>query len=210
MIRFILKAGAVRCLPIVCMLSAVGCTAIGNLGAPTPPTAALALYDGSVRAAVPQNYCIETKASAPATGFAVMVACETIALRNERPLINGFVTVQVGTEGSAIVGDEADQLEALLKTDGGKRLLSQNGDPSGIKVRETGRAAGAVLVNFSDALEPPVAGLQKTEWRGFFEVDGRLATVAVRGIAEDPLADRDGRALLERTITAVQLANVAG
>jgi len=80
-------------------------------------------------------------------------------------------------------------------------------------ILKAGAARGLPIVcmlSASDALEPPVAGLQKTEWRGFFEVDGRLATVAVRGIAEDPLADRDGRALLERTITAVQLANVAG
>lgn len=204
-----LKAGAKRCLPVLICMSVASCAAIGNLGAPTPPTSQLALYDGSVSVAVPRGYCIETKASSVANGFAVMVACDTIALRDERPLINGFVTVQIGAAGSAIVGDEADELEQLLSTETGKRLLSQDGDPAAIKILNTGQSGGAVIASFLDALPPPAPGLQKTEWRGFFEVDGRLATVAVRGIAADPITDVDGRALLDQTIAAVQVINAA-
>ncbi|MEL6574244.1 MAG: dihydroxy-acid dehydratase, partial [Pseudomonadota bacterium] len=74
--------------------------------------------------------------------------------------------------------------------------------------RETTEVASeAVTVRFRDSNPAPVAGLQSTEWRGFFDVNGRLATVAVRGLSAAPLGTDDGEVLLARTIAAVRQAN---
>ena len=66
-----------------------------------PQTAALPLVDGSVIAAVPEGYCIETGASRPVDGFAVMAACTVLAWQGPLPALNGVVTVQVAEAGSA-------------------------------------------------------------------------------------------------------------
>ena len=186
-----------------------GCTEIGMLGAPTPPTPAIALYGGEVIAAVPEGYCIETKASNSRTGFAVMVACEVIALETDRPRLNGFATVQVGTAGSAIVAADPDGFEAFLSSTAGEGLLSVNGNASTVTVGDVKQTSGAVTVRFSDQAAPPVAGLQTTEWRAFVDIKGRLTTIAVRGLAGDPLSASEGQALLESVLGAMIVNNPA-
>ena len=186
-----------------------GCTEIGLLGAPTPPTPALALYGGDVIAAVPEGYCIETKASNARTGFAVMVACEVIALETDRPRLNGFATVQVGAAGSAIVAADPDAFEAFLSTTAGESLLSVNGTASTVTVGAIKQTSGAVMVRFADQAAPPVAGLQTTEWRAFVDIKGRLTTIAVRGLAGDPLSASEGQALLESVLGSMLANNQA-
>lgn len=188
-------------------LLVAGCAEIGSLGAPTPPTPALALYGGDVTAAVPEGYCIETKASKPRTGFAVMVACGTIAGTNDRPRLNGFAVVQVGEAGSAVVTDDPDAFEAFLKTPAGENMLSVNGNASTVSVGAFQQTSGAVMVRFTDQAAPPVAGLQTTEWRAFVDIKGRLTTIAVRGMAETPLTASQGQALLESVLGAMLINN---
>lgn len=177
-------------------------------GVPTPPTQALALYGGTAAAVVPQGYCIETKASRPSEGFAVMVACEVIAGEDTRPSRNGFITVQVGPAGSAIVGADPDAFQAFVNSTAGEDLLSANGDASAVAIRKFTRKDDAVMVRFTDIAAPLVAGLQNTEWRAFVDIRGRLTTISVRGIAATPLTADQGQALLEGTLASM-LANNA-
>ena len=189
-----------------------GCAEIGMLGAPTPPTPptpALALYGGDVIAAVPEGYCIETKASKARSGFAVMVACEVIALETDRPRLNGFATVQVGPAGSAIVANDPNGFEAFLSSTAGESLLSVNGTASTVTVGGVKQTSGAVTVRFSDQAAPPVAGLQTTEWRAFVDIKGRLVTIAVRGLAAQPLSASQGQTLLESVLAAMLVNNPA-
>ena len=183
-----------------------GCTELGMLGAPTPPTPAISLYGGDVIAAVPEGYCIETKASNSWKGFAVMVACEVIAGSTDRPRLNGFATVQVGTEGSAIVSADPNGLEDFLSTTAGESLLSVNGSASTVTIGAVKQTSGAVTVRFTDQSAPPVAGLQTTEWRAFVDIKGRLTTISVRGLAGRPLTATEGQALLENILGSM-LAN---
>ena len=184
-----------------------GCTEIGLIGAPTPPTPAIELYGGDVIAAVPEGYCIETKASNSRRGFAVMVACEVIAGDTERPRLNGFATVQVGTAGSAIVASDPNGLENFLSTTAGESLLSVNGSASTVTIGAVKQTSGAVTVRFTDQSAPPVAGLQTTEWRAFVDIKGRLTTISVRGLAGRPLSASDGQALLESVLGSMLINN---
>jgi len=188
-------------------LLVAGCAELGSFGAPTPPTAAIALYGGDVTAAVPVGYCIETKASKPRSGFAVMVACEVIAGTNDRPDLNGFVTVQVGEAGSAVVAGNADAFQGVLNTTAGENLLSANGNASTVSVEGFKQVSGAVTVRFTDHTAPPVSGLQTTEWRAFVDIKGRLTTIAVRGLAGMPLSSSEGQALLESVLAAMLVNN---
>jgi hypothetical protein len=167
----------------------------------------LALYGGDVIAAVPEGYCIETKASKPRSGFAVMVACEVIAGTNDRPRLNGFAIVQVGAAGSAVVAESPDAFEAFLKTTAGETMLSVNGNASTVSVGGFRQTSGAVTVRFTDQAAPPVAGLQTTEWRAFVDINGRLTTIAVRGLAATPLSAGQGQALLESVLASMLVNN---
>lgn len=180
-----------------------------ELGPPTPPTPALALYGGEVIAAVPEGYCIETKASNARTGFAVMVACEVIAGETDRPRLNGFVTVQVGAAGSGIVASDPDGFASFLSSTAGESLLSVNGSAGTVTVGRVTQTQGGVTVRFTDQSAPPVAGLGTTEWRAFVDIKGRLTTIAVRGLAGDPLSASEGQSLLESVLRSMLANNAA-
>lgn len=175
---------------------------------PTPPTPVLALYGGDVIAAVPDGYCIETKASRPASGFAAMVACQTIAGEAGRPALNGFVSTQVGPSGSALVNAAKPAFAAFLSTTAGEAILSTAGDAGTVTVVAVDQTDTGVVARFTDTAPARVPGLQQTEWRSFVDMKGRLVTIAVRGLAGDPLTADQGRTLLDRAVAAFVAANV--
>ena len=188
------------------LLALTGCADIIGFGPSSEQITRLALRDGSVIGTAPNGYCFETRASRTADGFAVLADCAVIAGTGDLSAPNGFVTVQVGETGSGL-GSDVSVLAAFLETDAGKTLLSQTGTAGDIRVRSVASRLGGVTVRFVDGAAPPVAGLQQTEWRGFFDIKGRLTTVAVRGLDAAPLGTDDGQALLENVMRAMQQAN---
>lgn len=92
---------------------------------------------------------------------------------------------------------------ALLDTDAGAVLLSPEGDGDNITIIETETDENTVTVHFSDDGTPPIAGLAGEEWRAFTDINGRLVTVAVRGLASAPLPDGTGSWLLNLVVTGL-------
>ena len=195
----IMSAGA------FCALAA--CADITGGGPNGPQITSLALYDGSVTVAAPANYCVAPQASRPAEGFGVLVNCTTLRGESNITAPKGVVTVQVAQPGTALSDAEAAGLAALIKTDAGRALLSQTGTASDIAVQSAVQSGSAVVVRFADSAPPPIAGLHTIEWRGFLALNGRLATVAVRGLADAPLGTDEGAEILARAINALQMAN---
>jgi len=114
--------------------------------------------------------------------------------------------VQVGADGSAL-GANQNALAAFLNTEAGRGLLSVSGEPSDIRVQKADMRSGGVTVQFWDQGAPAIVGAQKQEWRGFFDLNGRLTTIAVRGRAAAPLGTDEGQVLLDRAMAAMQQAN---
>lgn len=195
---------AFRALYLVACFALTACAGITGFGSPQGEVASLPLYGGQVVAASPANYCIAPSASRPTEGFAVLVRCQEAGPGTA----DAFVTLQIGATDSGLTPNEAAELRTILQSGTGRGLLSQTGAATTIAVEATEVAGDIVTVRFRDVAPPPVAGLQSTEWRGFFGVNGRLATVAVRGLAAAPLGTDDGEVLLGQTIAAVRQANV--
>lgn len=183
------------------------CADIVSVEQAAPKATALALYGGRVSVVAPANYCIANSASRPSEGFGVLVNCTTLRGEPNLTAPKGVVTVQVAEVGTAIPPGEAANLPAFFRTDAGRALLSQSGSAADITVEATAQSGSAVIVRFADAAPPPIAGLYTTEWRGFFPLNGRLATVSARGVAEAPLGTDEGQQLVERVIDALQVAN---
>lgn len=191
---------------LLALAALTACADIALFDTTASETNILRLYGGQVVAVAPEDYCIARNVSRPSDGFAVMAGCDTATGVGA----DAVVTLQVGEPGTGLSTADATALRELLNGDAGRSLLSQTGNAAAIRVEATDIERDAVTVRFRDSDPAPIAGLQSTEWRGFFDLDGRLATIAVRGLQSAPLGTDDGEILLARTIAAVRQANEPG
>ncbi len=166
----------------------------------------MALLEGGVVATSPEGYCVDDETSKPAQGFALLAPCATLGAIAPAPSVVGVATVQVGPPDSGAVAGAEATLRDYLITEGGAGLLSTTGNGQDIEILSTQAFDGRVMVHFSDAGAPPMAGLQGEEWRAFTDVNGRLVTIAVRGLAVAPLQDGPGAGLLKLILAGVQAA----
>lgn len=174
---------------------------------PTSPVTSLPLMNGAVVAKGPEGYCVDSRRSRAAQGFAVMASCTRLIGAAEAAGRDGFVTLQLGPPGSASVAGAEDDLAQLLTSPRGATLLSRQGEPEAIRVTQVERTSGLVAVQFEDGAAPMVPGLQGEEWRAFLDVGNRLATVSVRGHATQPLTSGEALNLMYRAVEALLDAN---
>ena len=134
----------------------------------------------------------------------MLAPCANLGQSVARPDIVGIATIQVGpVESGRIAADELG-LRDFLITDDGVRLLTKANNPDAVNVLSTQAFNAQVMIHFTDQGPPPLDGLQKEEWRAFANVNGRLVTIAVRGLAAAPLQDGPGATLLKQILSGVQ------
>ncbi|MEJ6396764.1 dihydroxy-acid dehydratase [Yoonia sp. 208BN28-4] len=178
-------------------------------GFTSAPLPVLQLLGGDVIVTGPDGYCVSPAASNARAGFAVMAGCDLIAGGPERPSVNAVITVQAGAADTAAVAGNEATFAAFLETDAGQAVLSRAGDAATVDVKSATSRDGRVSVTFADTAPDTIAGFQPTQWRGFVDVNGRLVTVTVRGLAGAPLFDGAGNALLGQALGAIRAANDA-
>ena len=186
------------------MIGVLGITACTPLGS---SARSVTLGQGNVIATPPAGYCVDSVSSQPARDFAVLAPCATLGGRGAAPSIVGVATVQVGPadSGAAVVDEIA--LRDFLITSEGASLLSQSGSAEAIKIVSSQAFNSQVMIYFTDEGPPPLAGLQREEWRAFTNVNGRLVTIGVRGLAAAPLKEGSGATLLKRMVAGVAPAD---
>ena len=167
------------------------------------PVKSIVLADGAITANAPAGYCVDAGSSNADRGFAVMASCASLGSDDATPDVLGVATVQVWPADSGSVAGAETALVSLLETDTGSTLLSAKGNSDNINVIETGTDESTVTVHFSDEGTPPISGLGNEEWRAFTDINGRLVTVSVRGIAAAPLPDGTGSWLLNLVVTGL-------
>lgn len=183
--------------------------AAGLGGGGGEPVRAMQLVGGEVILQAPDGYCIDTRSSRARAGFAVMAGCALISDEAVMPFRDGLLTVQLGDPGTAAVAGSEQALRDLLQSAAGVSLLSPSGDPAAISVDALLSRPNLVSVHFTDAAPPPFEGLEQVEWRAFFDLGDRMATVTVRGFERAPLTENAGLSLLEQAVRALTLANPA-
>ena len=209
----------------VCVLSMavfglVGCAEVGdrvanglaNIGGPTDATnegiRTLGLLGGDVRVRGPEGYCVDQAASDARRGFAVLAGC---ALLSDEavvmPRLDGLITVQFGDENTASVAGNEEPFSAFLMSDAGRRVLSANGDAASLSDVAVVSDRSGVLVRFSDASGPVFAGTSGEQWRGFMDVNGRLATVSVLKFDRNELSRSEAERLLILAMSEIAEAN---
>ena len=173
------------------------------------PAKSVVLADGEVIATTPTGYCIDGPSSQPGKGFAVLAPCATLGDTSPAPEVVGVATVQVGPPDSGAVSGEEIALRDFLITNAGNAILSRDGKGEDITILSTQAFNSRVMVHFTDKSAPPLPGLQREEWRAFTDVNGRLVTIAVRGLATAPLQDGPGAGLLKLVLAGIKTATEA-
>ncbi len=193
----------------------VGCDQVtdglAGFGAPTDVTAegirTLALLGGDVRVRGPEGYCVDQGASSARRGFAVLAGCALLSSDAAMmPSLDGLITVQFGDADTATVTGNEDAFAAFLQSDEGRAVLAGDGDVASIERVTAVPDQGGVLARFEDASGPLFAGTKGAQWRGFLDIDGRLATVSVLSFERDGLSRSEGERLL--VVAMAELAEV--
>ena len=192
------------------MRASVGLCGMLALAACTPPMAtatvskSVSLANGEILAIPPAGYCVDDQASQPRRDFAVLAPCATLGGPEAVPKIIGMATIQIGPTDSGTIAQDEIALRDFLITDLGTSLLSQSGAAGDVTILSTQAFSDQVMIHFADAGTPSVAGLQDEEWRAFRDINGRLVTIGVRGLASAPLQDGPGAGLLKMILAGVQ------
>ena len=194
---------------VLSLMALTGCNEVLPDLSGAEPITELALVGGAVTAAGPSDYCVDATTSQPRRGLALIAACSTLKGEGAIPWRNAVIAVQVGEAGSAAVAGFEAQMAAFLETPAGAALLSRSGQPDAIEVRDTTAGQRGVTVIFTDTGPLPIPGTQQAEWRGFMDINDRLVTVSLRGLADDPLREGDGASLLREAMSAMRAANAA-
>lgn len=175
------------------------------------PPGRVTVLSGNIAVSAPDGYCVDPVISHPRQGFALLAACAAMTEDpdDSYPDINALITIQSGGVGSAIVAGQEDSFRAFLDTPQGTALLGASTIGGPLAVRRTRSADNAVSVYTQDIGPPGVVGTQAESWRLFTDIKGRLVTVSVRGLMDDPLSERTSRALIDRVLTRLRAANTA-
>lgn len=134
----------------------------------------------------------------------MLASCATLGHSTAAPEIVGIATIQVGPPDSGRIAVDEIGLRDFLITDDGVRLLTKANNPAAVNVLSTQAFNDQVMIHFTDQGPPPLNGLQREEWRAFANVNGRLVTIGVRGLAASPLQDGPGATLLKQILAGVQ------
>jgi len=191
----------------------VGCEQItGGLSDRTTLTSqgirTLSLLGGDVRVRGPEGYCVDQAASDARSGFAVIAGC--VLLTDDvdlAPVLDGLITVQFGDEETASVNGDEEAFASFLDSDVGRSLLATSGDATDLVDMVSQIEGAAVLIRFEDTSLPAFAGTNGVQWRGFFDVKGRLTTVSVLSFDRAPLTQSQAEQLLVASMNELTAVN---
>lgn len=152
------------------------------------------------------------------SAFALIGDCALDASPAEAPLgahgelqlprgVPGIITVSVS--GQADIGSEEGQTELVrfLESPDGQMMLGRGVGSSGVEVVESRRIGSGVYVLVDDANADLVPVLDPRFWRGFIEVNDRLAVVTVSGFRASPLGTEQMLKYLVNQIQTLARAN---
>ncbi|MCV6595005.1 MAG: hypothetical protein OIF48_18795 [Silicimonas sp.] len=162
-------------------------------------TRKVALSDGLVIEGA-SGWCVDQRSSRTRGDVAVVVFGSCAALAQDplgaRPEVAGLVTVTIDAPGAPLPPPAA--LEAHLSTAPGRASLARDGDAGRVDLLEMRSDEDRLVLRMRD--DSPAAAQTPISWRGLFGLRGRMVSVSLFGLAEDPLEADEGFDALEAQI----------
>lgn len=166
----------------------------------TSSSRSMPVIGGALDVTAAPGYCVDRQASRETDAQAVVIIGRCSDRSGSLPAI---VTVAVGVPGSAVsltAGPEA--LAAFFASDAGRATLSRDGDAASVSIRDIRTTDGRLVLHLDDVATGET-------WRTLFGLRGRLVSVSVTAATGQGQTGDAGKALLDRSTTAMIRANPA-
>ena len=168
----------------------------------------------AVTIAAPAGFCVDTKSTTMTTegAFVLMSDCSLLggAKTGKRP-IGAALTASVSNGGIAGEGDSEtgtlDDLEDFAATADGRAVLSRSGEAERVRVLSKVKSGDVLYVLIEDRGKLPVAGIDRTFWRAFFDVNGRMVALSELGFEGSGLERQQALDQLAALAAAIRAAN---
>jgi hypothetical protein len=155
---------------------------------------------GELEVAAAPGYCVDRPASRETDAQAVVIIGRCSDRSANLPAI---VTVAVGAPGSAAsltAGPEA--LAQFFASAAGRATLGRDGNAASVTIRDIRTTDGRLVLHLDDVATGET-------WRTVFGLRGRLVSVSVTAARGQEQTGDAGKALLDRSTTAMIRANPA-
>jgi hypothetical protein len=181
-----------------------------TIGAGSPPRERVTVAGRGVTIAAPPGLCIDV-ASTQVDAAGAFVLIRDCPGREARPP-RAAMTASVSSGGLTGEGDAAADtladLQAFLETPDGLALVGRSGRSGGVRVLAQELSGDVLFVLVEDRGPQPIAGLDRTFWRAFLEVNDRMTVLSVLGFADT--SPQQGLEELAALASAIRAANPAG
>ncbi|MBW6505281.1 MAG: hypothetical protein K0B00_00870 [Rhodobacteraceae bacterium] len=197
-------------LALAATLASAACVPLfGGTQAPT----SMALSSGGPVIVGPSGFCIDLAQSHEqgANAFVLLGSCASLSRSAEagRPAAKAVLTASVtpAAVDAPPLSRSFKQLETYLRTEAGRAALSRSGDAATVKVVRTQIAGDVLLIELTDTAPLGANRVQARSWRALMQIRGRIVSLAVLGLASEPLNSTTLRMLASDFSAALRAAN---
>jgi hypothetical protein len=170
-----------------------------------------------VTIAAPPGFCVDQKSTTMTTAgaFVLMSDCSLLGgARTGKPPIAAALTASVSNGGLTGEGDSdpgsLDDLEDFAATADGRAVLGRSGEPARVRVLSKVRSGDVLYLLIEDRGKMPVAGIDRTFWRAFLDVNGRMVALSELGFEGGGLDRQQALNQLGALAAAIRAANPPG
>lgn len=174
-----------------------------------PPPSKMAVAGGQLIVSGPPGFCIDRDTSRDDRGGAALVMlspCRGMGagLFAKRAAHPAVLTVAVGARPMTVVpGQLAPALSAWFATREGRATLSRSGDPKSLVVHQMFSQGPAVYMRLTDPGQFDWGAVQPDYWRAVVPAGGRMVSLAVLAMRDQPLTEAEGLALLRAFVATI-------
>lgn len=205
-----------RMLAGLALLALAGCAELDGLGlagGPVPPEATVTVSRSAVTISGPRGFCVDPSATKDRDGqaFVLLGNCAAITRSGAapQPRIRALLTAAVRETEAIEVAEQAPLLEAFLRSDNGRAMLSRESDPATVDILESFQQGDVLYVHARDNSAGYAPGMSSDHWRAIFDLDGRVVSVAVLGFEANPLSRAEGLRAVREFAARIQRDNPA-
>lgn len=191
----------------------------GDLPVPShkgPPPLKMGVAGGEIIIAGPKGFCVDRSASQDAGGrsaLTVLSSCRTLGggMFAPQPQAPAILTASVAPRaGDFPIEPAAPDLKAFFTSAQGRAALSRAGQARSVTLHESFASQGAYLMYLRDEAAFTWGAVQPDYWRALLPIGGRMVSLSVLALPQQPIDRAAGRALLEDFIASMRAVEASG
>lgn len=166
--------------------------------------------------AAPAGFCIDRQSTTMSAdgAFVLMSDCALLGARGgARAPVAAALTASVSAAPMGGEGDDAggtlEDLQDFAATSDGRAAMGRSGRSSGVRILDSRIHEGVLYVLVEDRGPTPIPGVDRTFWRAFLEVDGRMVALSELNFDGAGIGAQEGLNRLASLARAIRAANPA-